>query len=306
MQAGLLGGGIVLLLGSGVGSVLYQNAQERELELKSEYKLKLKHLEKIASRSETVYTLVRDVKQGELITEDMLQEAYVPATAASSDRFITISSFVSQGQVYARADLTANTILTKALIYEDEFITQDMREGEYSFIELPSKLKVDDYIDVRIQFPTGDDYVLFSKKKVTDLLGLTVWFNVSEGEILTMSSAIVDAYVEGAKIYALPYVDEHMQDGSQITYPVKENVKELIQSSPNIVNIAKLNLEQQNRARLEMYMQQLDPTQREQLKSGLENTKNQVNQDNAQRTADERIKELNAANAQKELVRGEE
>ncbi|MEV6689581.1 hypothetical protein AB0N28_30370, partial [Streptomyces sp. NPDC051130] len=139
-----------------------------------------------------------------------------------------------------------------------------------------------------------------------NVTGLTTWFDVDEGEILTMSSAIVDAYVEGAKIYAMPYVDEHMQDASQMTYPVKNNVKDLIKESPNIVNIAKLNLERQNRARMESYLKEMETAEREKIRAGETATKNEVNVDNEKRSAEERINAANqgALNQQEELVGG--
>ena len=110
-----------------------------------------------------------------------------------------------------------------------------------------------------------------------------------EAEILSMSSATVDAYIEGAKIYALPYVDGEMQIGSQITYPVKQNVLSLIQSSPNIVNIAKLNLEKQNRANLEMGLEAMEEEERQKLRAGEESNKAAVEEQ-------KQIDELNALN----------
>lgn len=301
IYSGLIGAGAMLLVSSAGGYFIYQNTQEREIALKEEYQSKTEELQAIANQSEIGYALVSEVAKGTEITDDMLKKVYVPDAAAATDRYLTLEMIGTSNPLYARTDLTAHTILTSALVYEDENITPDVRKAEYSFIELPTKLKIDEYIDVRIQFPSGDDFVLFAKKKVTDLLGLTVWMNVSEGEILTMSSAIVDAYVEGAKIYAMPYVDEHMQDSSSMTYPVKTNVKELIQSSPNVVNVAKLNLEKQNRARMESALKQMAVEARSKVENGESATQSAVSEETEKRTAEEKI---NALNTEQEALIG--
>lgn len=181
------------------------------------------------------------------------------------------------------------------MLYKETLITEDVREAEYSFIELPTNIANEDYIDIRIQFPSGDDFILLSKKKVKNVAGLTLWLDVDEGEILTMSSGMVDAYLEKAKIYAMPYVDEHMQGASEMTYPVKANVKELIESSPNIVNRAKLNLTDQNRARVEANLNSMDAGDAETVRSGEQNTQSAVEADKQERSVEERVNDANAA-----------
>ena len=309
VYSGLAGAGITLLLTSAGGYLAYNKVQEREIALKQEYKGKMEALQLVADQSENALALNRDVAKGEQITESMLTEVYLPTGAAAGDRFLTTTLEAAGDTPYfAKTDLTANTILTDSIVYAEEMITNDIREGEYSFIELPSKIEVGDYVDIRIQFPTGDDFVLFSKKEVKDVAGVTMWVDVDEGEIMTMSSAIVDAYVEKAKIYAMPYVDEHMQENAEMTYPVKLNVKELIQKDPNIVNIAKLNLEQQNRARVEENLKVMDEITREKMQSGEEATKSAVTQDQEKRSAEERVNAVNeqAQKEQVELVGGGE
>ncbi len=301
----------MLLLSSAGGYLAYDKMQEREIALKQEYKEKMERLQYVADQSENAYALNRDVQAGEQITKSMLEPVYVSKAAASEDRFLenTWKAAEEEGIPYfAKTNLKAKTPLTESIVYAEEKITNDIREGEYAFIELPSKLEVGKYIDIRIQFPTGDDFVLFSKKKVKDALGVTVWFDIDEGEIMTMSSAIVDAYEQGAKIYAMSYVDGHMQEKAEMNYPVKLNVKELIEKDPNIVNIAKLNLEMQNRARVEENLKVMDEATKEKIRSGEAATKSAVTQDQEKRSAEERVNAMNeqAQQEQLELVGGSE
>lgn len=299
--AGIIGALIMLVLATIGGYFFYTKSQERELELKRDYREQLEVMGTTVSQNEKGYALIRDVEQGELITDEMLKEVTLPEAAKSADGIDLIK--VSVVDYFARADLQENTVLVGSMVYEEELITHDIRETEYAFIDLPSKLTTDDYVDIRIQFPNGDDYVLLSKKAVKDVAGLTLWMNLGEGELLTMSSAIVDAFVEEAKIYALPYVDGPMQTRSEMTYPVKKNVLQLIKESPNMVNIAKLNLEKQNRERLEAELEKMTSEQKQKLRTEEARSDSDKKLDNKER-------ELNAANqpngepTQEELVGG--
>lgn len=280
---------------------------DKQLALIDKYEKQIDELEFIAGNSEVAYSLRDPVVKGEVITESMLQKVYVPNGAKSED-IILLPDLELKGKptLYAKTELSANTVLTKSMFYQEENITNDIREGEYSFIEIPSNVKKDSYVDLRIQFPTGDDYVVLSKKKVKNLSGITMQMNVGEGEILTISSAVVDAYLEGAKIYAVPYVDEHMQVESIMTYPLKQNVKELMESSPNVVNIAKYHLEKQNRQRLENYLQVMSEEQRSKVESGESVQSSKVEADNARKSQEERLNEANkAAEQQQDLIGGE-
>ena len=107
---------------------------------------------------------------------------------------------------------------------------------------LPMDLATGDYIDIRLMLPTGQDYIVVSKKEVEiPIIGGvdsedTIWVNLSEDEILHMSCAIYDAYrVNGAKLYATKYTEAGMQNASTPTYPINESTSRLLESDPNIV-----------------------------------------------------------------------
>jgi len=297
--AGIIGASAMLVIALAGGYFLYSKSQERELALKAQYRAELAKLNETALLNEEGYALKSDVARGEQITEEMLEKVILPKAAKSMDALEVIN--VNTVPHFARTDLKANTTLVGSMIYEEETLGNDVREGEYSFIDLPTKLKNEDFVDIRIQFPNGDDFVLLSKKQVIDTLGLTVWMNMDEGEQLTMSSAIVDAFVEEAKIYAMPYVDGPMQVASQMTYPVKKNVLELIKDTPNIVNIAKLNLETQNRARLDAGIAEMDERLRQKLRQGEAQTESQRKQNDTERELNA-LNQLNQDAAQETIV----
>ncbi len=110
---------------------------------------------------------------------------------------------------------------------------------------LPMDLVTGDYIDIRLMLPSGQDYIIVSKKEVEipNIGGVdsedTVWINLSEDEILHMSCAIYEAYkIKGSKIYATKYTEAGMQEAATPTYPVNESTSRLLQNNPNIVEKA--------------------------------------------------------------------
>ena len=146
----------------------------------------------------------------------------------------------------AKIDMKANTVLASSFIARsDDIDTADVRQQEYNSFVLPVDLFTGDYVDIRLLLPSGQDYIVTSKKMVTipdvdgEYLADTVQMKMSEDEILTMSNAIVEAYkIEGAKLYATKYTDAGSQDASTPTYVVNDEVAKLIEADPNIVSTA--------------------------------------------------------------------
>ena len=153
--------------------------------------------------------------------------------------------------VLARVDMNKNTVITPQLVVQsNEIVTDDTREEEYNMIVLPLDLMTNDYIDIRLMTPQGQNFIIVSKAQVTipqnndgTYVADTIKVDLREDEILAMSSAIVEAYgLPGAKIYVTKYVDPAMQVAALPTYTPNAAVTAQIQSNPNIVEIAKQEL----------------------------------------------------------------
>ena len=144
----------------------------------------------------------------------------------------------------AKTNLSANTVMSLDLLTRgEEALHDDLRVQEFNMLALPVKLDVNEYVDVRITLPSGEDYIVLSKKRVLDVLEDTVWLKVSEEDILRMSNAIVETYVmTGSKLSITKYVEPGLQKASTPTYAVSEAVLTLIQNDPNIRNTAKTEL----------------------------------------------------------------
>ena len=136
-----------------------------------------------------------------------------------------------------------NTIITTELLTKgDDTIANDVRRQEYNSFVLPMDLTTGDYVDLRLMLPTGQDYIVIAKKEVeipvvggsesTD----TVWLKVGEDEILTISSAIVDAFrIPGSKLYMTKYTEAGMQKAATPTYIATAETINLMAKDPNIL-----------------------------------------------------------------------
>ncbi len=178
--------------------------------------------------------------------EFYLETAY---SSLSTDKYATSEDF---GKTIA-ISVEAGTPVLKSMLYDEE-IKKDMREEELNMILLASNLNKNQYIDLRIGFANGEDYIVLSKKKVRDikLESNTIWMWLDEKEILTLSSAIVDAYLHtGTKLYTVSYVAPSVQDKAINNYPVNKDVLEIIKNNPNIVLEARQGLSAEMRMQLE-------------------------------------------------------
>ncbi len=152
----------------------------------------------------------------------------------------------TQKELIAKVDMRANTVIASSYIARsDELDTDDVRQQEYNMVVLPIDLMTGEYIDIRLQLPGGQDFIVVSKKMVTipqvngQYLSDTIQVKMAEEEILTMANAIVEAYkIDGAKLYATKYTEAGLQDGATPTYVVNEEVANLIEADPNIVSEA--------------------------------------------------------------------
>ena len=98
-----------------------------------------------------------------------------------------------------------------ATCYDEETARHAKTNDNVNVIALPG-----DYIDIRFQLPSGQDYIVLSKKKVLMSSQTGIWLKLSELELLTINNAIVEAWtIKGSKIYAIEYSE------AEITTSVK-------------------------------------------------------------------------------------
>ncbi len=218
--------------------------------------------EALESKQRTVLVATADLKSGEEVTMDSFKTEVVQTTMDTTqiieeDDFKfkddktgdTIEKYSEDGtqlqkKLVMKVGVPANSIVTKDMVAEvDGQATDDQRIQEYNMIILPSELRNGDYVDIRVRFPKGQDYIVVAKKKIEQCTADTIWVKLTEEEILSLGNAIVESYTaEGTKLYATTYTEPGLQNAATPTYAVSEDVLKLINTDPNIRETARTAL----------------------------------------------------------------
>ena len=163
---------------------------------------------------------------------------------------------IAENAVIAKLDMQANTIITSDLIARaNETTTNDLRKMEYNIISLPVELEPKDYVDIRLTLPTGESYIVLSKKQI----GIpvvngayspdTISMKLNEEEILMLSSAIIENFkIDGSELAAVKYAEPGNQTAAAITYYPTDEVKNLLNNDANAVQVAIKGIEARRNA----------------------------------------------------------
>jgi len=155
---------------------------------------------------------------------------------------------LNENAIVAKIDMQKNTIVTSSMFSKaTEQITDDLREIELNMLSLPTTLKDNETIDIRLRLPSGADYIVLSKKTVTLIknsdgyMPNDIVIKGTEAELLQLNSAIIETYQmleQGAKLYAVKYTDPGMQGELTTTYVPSKEILVMIQNDPNVVTEA--------------------------------------------------------------------
>jgi len=248
IYAGIVGAGIVGLAFAGYAVYASGQLEQVRTSVAKQYESEITALKQASVDVVYGWTLSREVPAGERITRQDLASIVLPADSVPGDWLKASEDIIGKS---AKITVAPNTLLTGSLLFEEGAVSDDLRYREMGFIQLPNELKQKDVVDIRIQFPTGQDYILLSKKRVDSLSPGVVTSTLNEEEILLLSSGIVDAYLHKASIYALKYVEPYLQREAIPTYPPSDAVLQVIRKDPNIVDMAEHALTATIRAGLE-------------------------------------------------------
>lgn len=237
---------IVSIVGLGVLSFL-QYSQNQDLKQANQM-----YEQELANNQQTVYVAIDMINAGEIITdsgEDANVQRQVVYTGLESFNYITAEDMGKRALINIAG---GNPVMYNMIT--DVVVNNDTREYEIATANLTTDQNENDFVDVRISFPNGEDYIVLSKKQVTKLNLESCVFTslLNEEEILRYTSAIVDAYtITGTRIYTARYVEETIQEDAIPTYPVRETTIDLINSDPNVVTKATETLNYQARVSLQ-------------------------------------------------------
>lgn len=184
---------------------------------------------------QTGYVTKQSVRAGEKITEDLIQAVDVPVklglnVATSEDELL---------DKFFRISLTEGTVITKEDVLKEK-MDNTFRYFDMVIDENPIGVKVGDFIDVRITFPFGEDFIAIAHKKIEEINSGVMKVVLDEDEIYAYQSMLIDkAMYKGSKIYAVVYYDAGAQPNAEVYYPLNRNLAELSSLNPNLLELVK-------------------------------------------------------------------
>lgn len=184
--------------------------------------------------SKMVYILKKDIQAGNEISAGDYESKSIVTEMDSKEIPAAITGKMT------KIELKKGTILTSSMLMDStDTLEKSQRIEEFNMLTLPTDLNTGDYVDIRFVLPNGQDYIVISKKRVIKSSENTIFVKLAEDEILTMSNAIVEAYItEGSMLRAVKYSEPGIQEAATPTYVASADVIELINKDSNIEQTA--------------------------------------------------------------------
>lgn len=216
---------------------------------RTEWKIASQELD--SRKLHTVYMLKEPGKKGEEILKENLVECEV-YTRANVDFLKDLNELVG---AKLKSDTGEHAILQKDMVCH-ETLSDDVRLQEFTFVELNSEMQQGSYVDIRITFPNGEDYIVAEHKRVEKREEASIFIHVSEEEILLLSSARVDMDMyDGTRVYAILYAGDYQNPATK-DYPANQHVCELADWNPNIIKEVFTQESKEKRGLLELNLEE--------------------------------------------------
>lgn len=186
--------------------------------------------EEMQANKKIVYVVSTDdgfgISKGEILQENVNVKKQQIYSGLEDYNYITEEDIGSTAVVDMCEGMTVMTNMVTPLD-----VANDTREYELQVVNLMVDQKENDYVDIRIMFPDGTDFLILPKKPVynLNLENCVFWTYLNEEEILRMASATIDAYtITGTKIYATRYVESSLQEQATPNYLVNAYVQDMM------------------------------------------------------------------------------
>lgn len=220
---------IVILLGVCMLSYVY--VSQEALKAKNIEIARLDEALNKVEKTNIIYRLSSEVKAGNTCNDYELEAIEVLEDVCTDTNIYDKESI--KGKYYL-LDLKAGTVLTSDM-FIDYDLTDDMRYMDVVFDEIPIGLEIGDYIDVRISFPLGQDYIALSHKQVAKINASVVKLIVNQEDFYRYESMKTDlATYKSTKIYGAQYIAAGVQLAARIYYPVNLEVLLTMIKDPNM------------------------------------------------------------------------
>ncbi len=185
------------------------------------------------------YVLNTDVRAGESVNKDYFVQVSVPEKLGLNIFTQEMMEAPEIDLAYFRTSLKEGTVITTEDINYQE-IKDSERYVDVVLDQLPIGVMEGNYIDIRITFPYGEDFIALSNKKIEQINSGILKLILDENEIAVYNSLLLDRILySGTQIYAVEYVDAGSQDRAETFYPINDTQSELLLENPNALEISK-------------------------------------------------------------------
>ncbi|MBQ8299134.1 MAG: hypothetical protein IJX99_04600 [Clostridia bacterium] len=177
--------------------------------------------EQIAELDEKVAEDIRlgfsgDLPINHIIRSEDLMELQVKDISIPGNSYTTARKEEVIGQKL-KLPVYSKTMVVDTMFYDlDDDVNNDVRVRELNMLALPSDLEQGDYIDIRVLFPTGEDFLVAVAKEVIQLgqsaESNSIFIELTEEEQEKLNGAIIESYIyDSIKVYAVKYANEKEQ-----------------------------------------------------------------------------------------------
>lgn len=172
------------------------------------------------------YILMEGISQGETVTKEMLMAMEVEERIIPEKFVDDMTHIVGRTAV---VDIPAKAILTESFFMGPEVESDSLETVEIRLESIPEIIGIGDLINLRIHFPSGQNYLLLGQKEVIHMnTELNFFFaRLTTVELMALSSALEDCNkYPGTRLYLtkLDGVSKDDEVASHHEYPVNPNV----------------------------------------------------------------------------------
>ncbi len=170
---------------------------------------------------------------GSTVLESEIINIPIPESCVQSN--FVMDKYDIVGKFY-KVNISNGTPLTKDMFMDKE-LDDTSRSLDISADTFPIGLAVGDYVDLRLLYPKGEDYIVLSHLRVNEINSDTIKCILDEQQILFYDSAVVENFLnksKGSATYFIKYTEPGIQEPAKVTYSVPQSIMNLLDSNPNI------------------------------------------------------------------------
>ena len=180
-----------------------------------------------------IWTINKAVKVGDQVQESDLTRETVPVTAVPEGAVQDASEVIGK---YYKLSFGAGIPLTKDLFMDDE-LKGPVYIRDVFLDSVPVGIMPNDYIDIRVVLPGGEEFVAFSHRRIESLYQKAIKMKMTESDLWLWTSILVDRSLYkgyGLKIYATKYEDPGLPNEAKPYYPLRKEVIDIASISKNL------------------------------------------------------------------------